>query len=181
VRELKALLFADFPGFTRIPETKLPIFWDRVMSAVGHLFDRHRIHVDFANSWGDAVFAVIDSVEAAATIALEMQELLGCIAPAELGLTALVQMRVSVHLGPVYSGDDAVTGRINYYGSEVSRAARVEPLTPPGSVYASEPFAAILTNTAPDAFITTYVGKLELPKGYGQFPLFALRRNTPAR
>lgn len=180
-RELKALLFADFPGFTRIPETRLPVFWDRVMSAVGRLLDRHRGHVDFANSWGDAVFAVIDSVEAAATIALEMQDVLGCVAPAELGLTALVQMRVSVHLGPVYSGHDAVSDRTNYYGSEVSRAARVEPLTPPGSVYASEPFAAILTNTAPDAFATTYVGKLELPKGYGQFPLFALRRNTAER
>lgn len=175
-RSLKALLFADFPGFTRIPETRLPVFWDRVMAAAGRVFERYQPNIDFANSWGDAVFAVIDSVEAAAEIALEFQEVLAGVDPADLGLDTLTQMRVSVHFGPVYSGHDGVTGRTNYYGSEVSRAARVEPLTPPGSVYVSEPFAAILSNTAPDAFTTTYVGKLQLPKGFGQYPLFALRR-----
>jgi adenylate cyclase len=179
-RNLKALLFADFPGFTRIPEMKLHVFWDRVMTAAGRLLQRHGTHIEFANSWGDAVFAVIDMVEVAAEVALEFQEVLAAVDPAELGLETLVQMRVSVHYGPVFSGHDAVAGRTNYYGCEVSRAARVEPLTPPGSVYASEPFAAILVNTAPDLFTTTYVGKLELPKGYGQFPLFSLRRSPPA-
>lgn len=177
-RSLKAMLFADFPGFTRIPETRLPVFWERVMTAAGRLLDRHRPSVEFANSWGDAVFAVIGSVEVAAEVALQFQDVLAAIDPADLGLETPTRMRVSLHYGPVYSGADAFTGGVNYYGSEVSRAARVEPLTPPGSVYVSEQFAAILTNTAPDAFATTYVGKLQLPKGFGQYPLFALRRRA---
>jgi hypothetical protein len=123
-RSLKALLFADFPGFTRIPETRLPVFWDRVMAAAGRVFDRHQPNIEFANSWGDAVFAVIDSVEVAAAVALEFQEVLSGVDPADLGLDTLTQMRISVHFGPVYSGHDAITGRANYYGSEVSRAAR---------------------------------------------------------
>lgn len=175
-RSLKALLFADFPGFTRIPETKLPIFWDLVMSAAGRLLARYSADVEFANSWGDALFVVVDSVEAAANIALDFQDMLAEVDATKFGLSTSAQMRVSVHYGPVYSGTDVIANRKNFYGLEVSRAARVEPMTPPGSVYVSEPFAAILANTAPDRFATTYVGKLELPKNFGQYPLFALRR-----
>ena len=175
-RGLRALLFADFPGFTRIPEMKLPAFWELVMSAAGRLLNQFGASVEFANSWGDALFVVIDSVENAANLALAFQDMLDQVDPSELGLETSAQMRVSVHYGPVYSAADLITGKTNFFGSEVSRAARVEPLTPPGSVYASEPFAAILANTAPDAFATTYVGKLHLPKNFGQYALFSLRR-----
>ncbi|HTI31042.1 MAG TPA: adenylate/guanylate cyclase domain-containing protein [Sphingomonas sp.] len=175
-RHLKAFLFADFPGFTRISEARLPLFWSRVMAVAGSVLARFGEGVNFANSWGDAVFAVFDTAEIAAHAGLALQtELLG-IAPSELGLSSPTQMRVSLHYGPVYFGKDPISGRTTFYGTEVSRAARVEPLTPPGSVYASEPISAILAMTAPDEFSATYVGQIGLPKGFGQYPLYALRR-----
>jgi class 3 adenylate cyclase len=107
---------------------------------------------------------------------LALQAALLRIAPTELGLDRPTQMRVSLHFGPVYFGIDPITGRDTFYGTEISRAARVEALTPPGSVYASEPLAAVLANTSSDRFSATYVGKIDLPKGFGQYPLYALRR-----
>lgn len=175
-RHLKAFLFADFPGFTRISEARLPLFWSRVMAVAGSVLARYGDGVDFTNSWGDAVFAVFDTAETAAHAGLALQTELLKIAPSELGLTSPTQMRVSLHYGPVYFGKDPITGRTTFYGTEISRAARVEPLTPPGSVYASEPIAAILAMTAPDEFSATYVGQIGLPKGFGQYPLYALRR-----
>ncbi|HEV2567500.1 tetratricopeptide repeat-containing protein [Sphingomonas sp.] len=175
-RRLKALLFADFPGFTRISEGKLPLFWARVMTIAGRVFADHAPDVDFTNSWGDAVFGVFSTAEAAADAGLALQAALLSVSPAELGLDRPTQMRVSLHFGPVYFGPDPITGREAFYGTEISRAARVEPLTPPGSVYASQPLAAILANTAPEKFSATYVGKIDLPKGFGQYPLYALRR-----
>lgn len=175
-RCLKAFLFADFPNFTRISEKKLPLFWSRVMTISGSVLARNGGAPDFANSWGDAIFAVFDTAQAAADAGLAMQTALLNIAPAELGLDRPTQMRVSLHFGPVYHGQDPISGRDAFYGTEISRAARVEALTPPGSVYASEPMAAVLANTAADRFSATYVGKIDLPKGFGQYPLYALRR-----
>lgn len=177
-RCLKAFLFADFPGYTRIKEGKLPLFWSRVMATAGSVLDRYSGALEFSNSWGDAVFAVFGTAEAAADAGLALQAALLNIPPTELGLDRPTQMRVSLHFGPVYYGKDPITGRQTYYGTEISRAARVEPLTPPGSIYASEPLAAILANTASDKFSATYVGKIDLPKGFGQYPLYALRRRS---
>jgi hypothetical protein len=52
-------------------------------------------------------------------------------------------LRIALHAGPVYSCIDPVTGNPNYIGSQVSHAARIEPVTPPGQVYASQAFAAL--------------------------------------
>ena len=46
--------------------------------------------------------------------------------------------------GPVYSGHDPIIGKMNYYGSHVNRAARIEPVTIPGCAFLSEQFAALL-------------------------------------
>ena len=155
----------------------MPLFWSRVMMVAGIVLNGYEGDVKFANSWGDAVFAVFDTAEAAADAALALQTALLDISADELGIVGTTQMRVSLHYGPVYSGLDLVSGRETFYGTEISRAARVEPLTPPGSVYASEPLAAVLANTAADKFRATYVGKIDLPKGFGQYPLYALRRS----
>ena len=176
-RRLKAFLFADFPGFTRISEGKLPLFWSRVMAVAGSVLESYGDSLEFTNSWGDAVFAVFDTAEAATGAGLALQAALLSVAPTELGLDRPTQMRVSLHYGPVYCGKDPITGRDTFYGTEISRAARVEALTPPGSVYASEPLAAVLANTSSDKFRATYVGKIDLPKGFGQYPLYALRRS----
>jgi tryptophan halogenase len=45
---------------------------------------------------------------------------------------------IGLHAGPVYRYTDPVTRRPNYTGGHASRAARIEPITPPGQVYASE-------------------------------------------
>ena len=45
-------------------------------------------------------------------------------------------MRIGVHYGPAYRTIDHITGRTTFYGTEVSKAARIEPVTPPGAVFA---------------------------------------------
>ena len=46
-------------------------------------------------------------------------------------------------------------------------AARIEPITPPGVVYASEMLAATLAMSGPTEFVCEYVGELALAKSYG--------------
>ena len=83
-------------------------------------------------------------------------------------------MRIGVHYGPAYETEDPITKKTTLYGTEVSRAARIEPVTPPGAVFVTEPFAAILALEAPDDYKCRYAGNIEFAKGYGTYPIYQL-------
>ncbi|HWH22493.1 MAG TPA: adenylate/guanylate cyclase domain-containing protein, partial [Allosphingosinicella sp.] len=175
-RTLAAILFTDFAGFSSLPEHVLPSFWNGVMLAMGEVLDRHGEKVASRNSWGDALYAVTSSAADAAEIALEIQAALSRFDYAGAGLPANGGMRVGVHYGPAYRGRDHITGSWTYYGTEVSRAARIEPITPPGSVFVTQPFAAILALEARERFSCRYVGRIALAKNAGAYPMYRLVR-----
>ncbi|HST35336.1 MAG TPA: adenylate/guanylate cyclase domain-containing protein [Allosphingosinicella sp.] len=175
-RDLAAILFTDFQGFSTLSESALPIFWDGVMRIVAEILDGHAGEVECRNSWGDALYAVTSSAPAAAEIALKLQDRLAHYDYATLGLDGSGGMRIGAHYGPAYRTTDHITGRITYYGTEVSKAARIEPVTPPGAVFVTEPLAAILTLEARDRFNCRYVGRIALAKKYGNYPMYRLTR-----
>ena len=59
------------------------------------------------------------------------------------GLPAGFNLRIALHCGPVYCGATRSPDAPLYTGPHTSRAARIEPITPPGQVYASSAFAAV--------------------------------------
>ena len=175
-RSLAAILFTDFAGFSTLEETALPAFWDGVMRRVAEVLEAHDGDVACRNSWGDALYAVTVSAPAAAGIALELQDALAAFDYATLGLDGAGGMRIGVHYGPAWRTIDHITGRTTFYGTEVSKAARIEPVTPPGAVFVTEPFAAILALEAGDDFACRYVGRIALAKKYGDYPMYRLTR-----
>jgi len=175
-RELRAIIFSDFAGFSKLDEAQLPIFWRAVMGTAGGVLARHGDRILSANSWGDALFAVTADVASAADVALDLQATLARIDAPELGIGSGAGMRFGVHYGPVYVARDPITGRDNIFGTEVTRTARIEPITPTGEVYVTRPFAAILAMDAPGAFETAYVGTVALAKGYGTLQMYRLTR-----
>jgi tetratricopeptide repeat protein/adenylate/guanylate cyclase family protein len=175
-RALAAILFTDFKGFSTLKESALPAFWDGVMRVVAEVLDRHGAEIEARNSWGDALYAVAASAPAAAEIALELQDRLAKFDYATLGLDGSGGMRIGAHYGPAYRTTDHITGRTTFYGTEVSKAARIEPVTPPGAVFVTEPFAAILALEAGDRFRCRYVGRIALAKKYGDYPMYRLSR-----
>jgi adenylate cyclase len=179
-RVLAAILFTDFVGFSKLPEQALPAFWDGVMRCVADVLDEHDGQVACRNAWGDALYAVTPDAPAAAEIALELQARLARFDYATLGLDAAVAeaggMRVGAHYGSAWRATDRITGRTTFYGTEVSRAARIEPVTPPGAVFVTEPLAAILALEAPDRFACHYVGRISLAKNYGDYPMYRLQQ-----
>ena len=173
VRELRAILFADAKGFSKLPESELPVFWSRFMTEMAGKLDAAGGDVLFANTWGDAVFCVAARIEVAAELALAMQE-----RAAELRREhpASPSLRIGLHHGPVFRGWDPVRKSIAYFGTQVSRAARVEPIVPPGDVYVTEPFAAVLAASGAPGFAAEYVGVLPLHKDYGEHRMYRLAR-----
>lgn len=77
------------------------------------------------------------------------------------------------HMHPSHT----VLNAINYTGVHTSRAARIEPITPPGSVYVSQAFAAIAETlrSAKSRIQCQYVGNVPLAKAYGLQPVYHLR------
>jgi class 3 adenylate cyclase len=175
-RQLAAILFTDFKGFSTLSEAALPAFWEGVMGVVAAVLDEHGGEVQCRNSWGDALYAVTASAPAAAEIALQLQDRLAGYDYATLGLDGAGGMRIGVHYGPAYRTTDLITGRTTFYGTEVSMAARIEPVTPPGAVFVTEPLAAILALEARHRFACRYVGRIALAKRYGDFPMYRLTR-----
>lgn len=171
-RTVMAMIFADVPGFATLAEAEIPAFWRDVMGTAGEVLARHRDVVRSRNSWGDAIFAVVDGVAPAAEIVLSLQEALAA-------MGTRFTLRIGAHFGPVFETLDPVTGHQTYYGREVSRAARIEPVTPPGRVYVTEAFASAIAMDAPDRFGCHYVGQVPLAKDYGTFPMYRLFRAGP--
>ncbi|WP_373487373.1 hypothetical protein [Blastomonas sp.] len=177
-RRNAAILFTDYAGFSQLAESRYPVFDGEIMGRVAAVVDRHGSRVLGRNTWGDALFAVLDNAIAGAEFALDLQHELKDFDPAALGLEeGRGGMRIALHYGSVYEAADRVTGMANFLGNEIARAARIEPITPPGDVYVTEPFAAMIALHAHERFRCRYVGKVDLAKKYGAFPMYRL---TPA-
>lgn len=177
-RGLYAILFADFAGFSKLGEAELPVFAAEVMGGIGRILDDFGDSVLFRNTWGDAVYAVIDNPATASRIALAMQERLDVLPPG-LGLEGhKAGMRTGIHFGPIYRGVDPVVGNELWYGTEVTRTARIEPVTLVGQVYCTQPLAAMLALENAHDFDCDYVGKVRLAKDYGELALYRLSRRS---
>lgn len=175
-RAIRSIIFADYKGFSRLGERELPLFMAEVMGRIGAVLSEFGDHVEFRNSWGDAVYAIVDTPRVAARIALELQHRLQDLPEALMPPGDRAGMRLGVHYGPVWVGTDRITGNRIWYGGEVNRTARIEPVTPVGGVYCTETFAAaLLVDDCHDCrFIP--VGRVELPKNFGALDLYRLER-----
>jgi class 3 adenylate cyclase len=177
-RVVRSLLFADVRGFSKLTDEQLPRFNDVVMSALGEVLREYSDDVDYRNTWGDALYVVMQDPEATAACALSLRDRLKSIELEPHGLPGHLALRLGAHIGPVFPTHDRVTGGKAFMGSHVSRTARIEPVTPPGTVYVTDAFAAALA-LRQSSYGCDYVGHMPAAKGYGRLRMFTLR--APAR
>ena len=170
------MLFADFVHFSRMTERQVIYFAHHVWGTVADLLRRYDESVVVSRTWGDALCAVFTTLEQAGRFALDLRDTVVAISRADTPLPACLNLRVALHAGPVYHYHDPVTKLPECTGTHVSRAARLEPKTPPGEVYASEAFAALATLQNVTEFTCDYVRQLEWAKHYGTFPTYVVRR-----
>ena len=173
-RVLRAMLFGDVKGFSKLDDGQIPNFFQHVMGCIARALKRHEGKILYKNTWGDGLYIVLTDPAAAAQCALDVQQEMSRIDYSVLSLPNTLTLRIGAHFGPVYEGTDPVTGDRSFTGSHVSRTARIEPVTPPGQVYVSEPFAAALALAEPGARFE-YVGLVPAAKDYGELRMFILR------
>lgn len=187
-RVIKGMLFADLVGFSKLQEEHVPAFLDFV----------RRLHArvaggqnppEFIKTWGDGIFAVAPRALDIAEFALKLKDAVGAVSDEVKGLPRRLAIRISLHAGPAFEAEDPFTGLGNAYGTHINRAARLEPVTVPGHVYATQPLVALLAAEQAELrseaersgepyrerFACDYVGILPLAKGYGREPVYHLR------
>jgi class 3 adenylate cyclase len=175
-RVLRALIFADVKGFSKLADEQVPLVLQHVLNAFATVLERYEDAIEHRNTWGDALYVVLTDTVLAAECALELQQAISAIDLRELRLPDDLALRIGAHVGPVFPLEEPVLRTLAFTGSHVSRTARIEPVTPPGAVYVTEPFAAALELAQRPGLGCDYVGSMPAAKDYGHFRMYRLRR-----
>jgi class 3 adenylate cyclase len=175
-RAWKALLFADFAGFSRVQDAFAPRFHERFLDLCARAIAHSPAKPLDAKTWGDALYAVFDTAHEAADFALRFLDSTLAVDWSQAGMTQTSGVRIALHAGPVFRGYDPVMKRDDFFGSSVTRAARIEPIAQPGTVYASEAFAATLASQRGHRFTLEYIGRVPLAKAYGESTVYRVDR-----
>jgi Adenylate and Guanylate cyclase catalytic domain/MAP3K TRAFs-binding domain len=175
-RAWKSMMFADFAGFSRVHDAFAPQFHQRFLEIAAAQIDDAITKPLDAKTWGDGLYVVFESPHEAAEFALGFLERTLDVDWTAAGLPSTSRVRIALHAGPVFRGFDPVMHREHFFGSSVTRAARIEPVTQPGTVYASEAFAATLAAAGQKGFALEYIGRLPLAKAYGESTIYRLDR-----
>jgi len=191
-RVIRSMLFCDIAGYSKLKEEHIPDFLEFLTRLKAGLV-ASGIEPKSINTWGDAIFVVMDKATPMAEYALTMQEVV-----ARLGdemrdtISDPLTLRISLHAGPVFEATDPIRNNKNFYGSHINRAARLEPVTVKGHVYATQQFVAVLTAEQSaartdavnngeefvDKYVCEYVGVLSLAKDFGKQTVYHLRRRV---
>jgi class 3 adenylate cyclase/tetratricopeptide (TPR) repeat protein len=171
-----SLLFGDAVGFSRLTDAEVPLFVEHCLGLVARLIAAAPDAVAVRETWGDGLFLAFTNQRAAGIFALDLLDAIAATDWLALGFARPLTMRLALHAGPVHLTTDPITGLPKCCGTHVSRAARLEPRTPPGQVYASEAFAALAGMEDIAEFRCDYVKQLDWAKRYGTFPAYLVRR-----
>ena len=174
-REVRAILFADFRGFSRLHDEDFPVFVREGLGALGEALHRHHTGLLWSNTWGDAIQAIFTDAASAARAALDLHAAVERLHDGLSPLPSDLTLRVGAHAGPVLRLTDPVVGGLSYWGRELTRAARIEPRTPAGDVYVTEAFAALLALDPAVGISCEYVGRITTAKDFETIPMYRLR------
>lgn len=171
-RTVQAVLFGDLVGFSRLRDQDIRAYAEEVLVRFAATLDRFESNITDRNTWGDAIFVALDDVVAAARCARALQ--------ADLADDDRFAMRMSAHVGVALITRDPIRERLGVMGRELTRAARIEPLTPPGEVYTTSAFAAMIALRPDCAVVPEYVGTLPSAKGFETIPMYVLKDSIAA-
>jgi class 3 adenylate cyclase/tetratricopeptide (TPR) repeat protein len=178
-RKIRHILFADVVGYSKLSEDKTPLFVENLLQDISFNVRALLHQPEILNTWGDSIFAVYSNIEEMMEFAIALQKtVIDSAWDTMVDDNSRVSMRIALHTGPVFLLDDPLTQRKNAFGNHINRAARMEPVTMPGNIYASDQFASVLKIECYKMYDFEYVGIIDLPKEFGKQEMYQI--NIPA-
>jgi class 3 adenylate cyclase len=187
-RVIKSMMFSDLSGYSKLQDEHIPSFLD-FLEKLNAAIDKIGVSLESLNTWGDAVFAVADSSMKIADFGLRYCDIIENLGLKYPEFPFPIRARISLHSGPVFIAQDPFIKKTNFYGGHINRAARLEPVTAVGQVYATQQFVSLLYGETNDErnefeqkglkyyerYSTEYVGVISLAKSFGQQEVYNLR------
>ncbi len=170
------MLFADVKGYSKLNEEQLVNFSSVFLAKAGEIFNRHSVGILSKRTQGDGLFVVFSSVETAIDFSTSLQAMILSVDWASYELPADLSIRIALDAGPCYSYQEPITQTREYCGHYVNRAARLEPVTPPSTIFASETFVAMAQCSKKQKQKFHYMGYVVLPKQHGTMRAFQIKQ-----
>lgn len=187
-RVIKSMMFSDLHGYSKLQDEHVPSFLD-FLEKLNQAMEKINTELDSLNTWGDAIFAVADTATKIADFGLRYCDIIENLGKKYPEFPFPIRARISLHSGPVFVAQDPFIKKVNFYGGHINRAARLEPVTAVGQVYATQQFVSLLHGETSDErneyvqkglkyyerYSTEYVGVIALAKSFGQQEVYHLR------
>ena len=173
-----SILFSDITRFSTLNPCQQKKYLKYVLPEIYDvLYKKKDTSLVGTNMWGDGLVAYFTSKSSALECALQLRDLFRNTNWAKLGLPDL-EIRVALHEGEVFVGYNPVRNAPEIIGTEINRAARIEPVVTANHVFASVDFKNSydrnIYNDNSIEFVS--LGKFNLPKDFGQEELFVVLR-----
>ena len=105
-RNIRAMLFGDIAGFSKLGDAELPNFMDQIMKPIGDCIASFGDDVLLRATWGDGIYLVFADTLRAAQCALALQATMRAIDLDAIGLGVLKGLRTGAYVGPAFDGVD---------------------------------------------------------------------------
>jgi class 3 adenylate cyclase len=174
-REPHAILFSDIRGYSKLSDRDILWYYNELHPLLAKVLDEFRSDIQHIDTWGDAIFLVTEKASTVAKIAVALNTVLAEIDQSKLSIKEPLMMRIGLHFGPVYKLYDHLAECYTYSSNDVTKTARIEPVTPPGEIFGTEPFVAMLELEGEGWANFEYAGTLSSAKNFGAFRMFHIR------
>lgn len=176
------ILFADIIGYSSLNlKQKLALREEVVVDALKAIKEEVGGHnISHYKSWGECYLILFSSVNAGVKAALTLRDKFLLRANlTKLGLPPSLSICCSLHVGdvvikdfenPIYSEK-----KQDVIGKNIDLTTKIEPLTPPGHVWATEQVFLSLQDSSQDGISFDPIGKRKLAKKWGMQNLYDIR------
>ncbi|MDH3328015.1 MAG: TRAFs-binding domain-containing protein, partial [Desulfobulbaceae bacterium] len=169
------LMIADVKGYSRLDKREKLFFASNFMGEMADVLQPFENNILGKKTQGDSLFLVFNDLQSCVKCAQALTARTLNVDWTSFGMSSQLTMRISLDAGPCYSYSDPITGTLDFCGDYIVRAARLEPVTPPGNIYASETFVAVAKAYDIEDIQFKYAGQVELPKGFGKMQAFHVK------
>lgn len=177
-RHIYSMLFADVKNYSKLNENQLLMFARYFLNRTAKVINPYKNHIISKKTAGDGFFIVFKNVKAALDCAVDFRDSVSIMKWEAYELPQNLEIRISLDAGPVYSYHDPIGEQTDFCGKYVIRAARIEPVTPPGEIYTSESFAALASSQGAGRTEFEYAGLVRLAKNYGLIPVYHVQKRS---
>lgn len=169
------LLYSDIAGYSKLDDRQLKVFSQTFPGLVEEVLNKAGDYFAPRRTQGDSILLGFKDIPTAIEVARQLRERVSATDWVALGFPQRLQMRIALDAGPCYGFDDPTSQVVDICGKYVNRAARIEPVTPPGEIYTSQTFAALARLALGRGCGVNLVGRRALPKGFGELVVYHIR------